>query len=305
MADDFAIPSWMPTPVGIRHPLILDQTMPLIHVGGLNLLESALWLPMHQHDLWELHVVLRGRLDLVLADGKQIAVPGGWCCLTAPGVAHRGRDGLMPPAHLLWLQFNPLDDQATRGTPFTQSEMSELAQRLASFGDRSWPAPPSAFEALRRLQLALEATRTDTHWASATAAVRLALADTLLTVFAEAPPPPPPPALATALAALVADTRRPCTVATAARRAGLSPATLHALCAKHLGTTPASWLLNHRLMRARDQLLEGDSVTDVARRLGFSSPRYFAHAFRREVGVQPSLYAAVAQAARTEATRTW
>jgi len=153
--------------------------------------------------------------------------------------------------------------------------------------------------------LALENTRTDDQWTAATAAVRLALADTLLSVFAEAPPSPPPTALATALTILAADAPRPCTVATAARRAGLSPATLHALCAKHLGTTPASWLLNHHLMRARHDLLAGASVAEISHRFGFSSPRYFAHAFRREVGVQPSLYADVAHAARTEATRTW
>ena len=50
---------------------------------------------------------------------------------------------------------------------------------------------------------------------------------------------------------------------------------------------------------------KGASVREVVQQLGFSSPRYFAHVFRREIGVPPSLYAQIRAEARTYAVLDW
>ena len=85
----------------------------------------------------------------------------------------------------------------------------------------------------------------------------------------------------------------------------MSPGSLHAQCAEHLGTTPAAWQLVRRLDHGRERFAAGDEVAAVAQSLGFSSPCYFAHAFRREVGIPPSQYAALRGRVTDEAVLEW
>jgi AraC-like DNA-binding protein len=135
------------------------------------------------------------------------------------------------------------------------------------------------------------------------AAMRLGLVEMVILAANPAGIRQVPPALDRAMAALAAGPR--VSITAAARAASMSPATLHALCAEHVRTTPAAWQLANRLDRARAMLAAGAAVTQVAADLGFSSPRYFAHAFRREVGISPSRFAALQQCARNEPARDW
>jgi LacI family transcriptional regulator len=59
------------------------------------------------------------------------------------------------------------------------------------------------------------------------------------------------------------------------------------------GTTPAKYLLKTRIEAACRMLKETDAnVTHVAESCGFSSPNYFAEAFRRVMGKSPTAYRA-------------
>ena len=77
-----------------------------------------------------------------------------------------------------------------------------------------------------------------------------------------------------------------------ARRAGLSPRTLHRRCLEHLGTTPAKLLDKLRVEHARTLL---SSTTMSAKALavacGFGNPVRMKRAFQRELGMGPREYA--------------
>lgn len=73
---------------------------------------------------------------------------------------------------------------------------------------------------------------------------------------------------------------------------GTSRRSLERHLAKHLGHGPAVELRRVRIEHARKLLLTTDlPIHVIAERCGFTSPEYFAHAFRRETGVAPSRYA--------------
>ena len=81
------------------------------------------------------------------------------------------------------------------------------------------------------------------------------------------------------------------TVARLAKEAGLSEFHFSRRFKQTTGVPPLRYLLRLRIARARQLLRETDkSVIDVGLEVGFTSPSYFAHLFRREVGVTPSEY---------------
>src|SRR6056297_1420337 len=68
----------------------------------------------------------------------------------------------------------------------------------------------------------------------------------------------------------------------------LTPRTLQRKLKSLTGRTPAAYLREYRLARARQLLrLSDDSVTDIAHACGFSSSQYFSRAFRDEHGAPP------------------
>lgn len=296
------LPAFLPPAHGERQDFgAILAALPVIRNGAIHRMDSALWLPNHRHARVELHYVHRGRLEVELPGrtARRLIASGGCFMLTAPRRTHRARDGIMPPAHLLWLQLDLAHPEACRGTPFDAAGLAQLRRALRSRFDSAWRAPVEAGAVFRRL-VGLVQRHGDALLA---AAVRAALAELLVLAAQPATARPTPAALDRALAALAAEP--PCTVTAAARSAGMSPGTLHALCAEHLGTTPAAWQLARRLDRARELLAGGAEVAVVARSLGFSSPRYFAHAFRREIGIAPAQYAGLRRRVEHEPVLAW
>lgn len=57
-----------------------------------------------------------------------------------------------------------------------------------------------------------------------------------------------------------------------------------------MGTSPRSFINFHKVELAKQLLLEGHSVTDVAMELSFSSSNYFSSVFRRYTYFSPSEY---------------
>jgi AraC-like DNA-binding protein len=87
---------------------------------------------------------------------------------------------------------------------------------------------------------------------------------------------------------LVSCYAEPLTVAQVARVAALAPFHFHRTFRRAFGRTPMQLLQHHRLEVARALLARGDSVTDVARAVGFDSLGSFSWLFRRKHGVRPS-----------------
>ena len=80
-------------------------------------------------------------------------------------------------------------------------------------------------------------------------------------------------------------------LASLARKSGLSRFQLHRILSAAIGETPKQLTLRLRLARAAVLLLTGgDSILDIALACGFQSHEVFCRAFRRRFGMSPRAY---------------
>lgn len=93
-----------------------------------------------------------------------------------------------------------------------------------------------------------------------------------------------------ALAALREGLADPVSMEAIASRAGLSVRNMNRLFLDELGLTPRQVLIQMRIGRAREMLLEGAPVTQVALDCGYRSLSSFITAFRQLTGQVPSEY---------------
>ncbi len=94
-------------------------------------------------------------------------------------------------------------------------------------------------------------------------------------------------AVAAALRAVHGDPAHPWTVAGLARVANVSRAALARRFAAEVGSPPLTYLTWWRMRLAREALLEGATLAQVARQVGYATEYAFAAAFTREVGTAP------------------
>ena len=98
---------------------------------------------------------------------------------------------------------------------------------------------------------------------------------------------PRDPAVAAALRAVHGDPAHPWTVAGLARVANVSRASLARRFTAEVGRPPLTYLTWWRMQLAREALLDGATLAQVARQVGYASEYAFAAAFTREVGTAP------------------
>lgn len=80
-------------------------------------------------------------------------------------------------------------------------------------------------------------------------------------------------------------------VAALARQAGMSPRTFLRRFADATGTTPARWILNERLLRARESLANSRlRIDEIAQQTGFGSAASLRHHFRAQFDISPGDY---------------
>lgn len=80
-------------------------------------------------------------------------------------------------------------------------------------------------------------------------------------------------------------------VAALARQAGMSPRTFLRRFANATGTTPARWILNERLLRARESLANSRlRIDEIAQQTGFGSAASLRHHFRAQFAISPGDY---------------
>ena len=98
------------------------------------------------------------------------------------------------------------------------------------------------------------------------------------------------PDVSAALSAVHEDPARPWTVEGLARHTGVSRAAFARRFREAVGTSPLSYVREHRLDVAERALItEPDlTVAAVARRVGYANPFSFSAAFRRHRGLTPS-----------------
>lgn len=72
---------------------------------------------------------------------------------------------------------------------------------------------------------------------------------------------------------------------------GFSPSNLLVRFKRLTGLPPHAFLLERRIVRAKEMLLAGAAVDSVAHRLGFSSGSHFSNQFKAVAGIAPSVWA--------------
>lgn len=76
-----------------------------------------------------------------------------------------------------------------------------------------------------------------------------------------------------------------------AQESGLYPTYFHKLFTAAFGKTPSEQLMIHRLQAAMSILVTEDlPISEISARCGFSTPNYFCHKFRDQIGTTPSQY---------------
>jgi AraC-like DNA-binding protein len=74
------------------------------------------------------------------------------------------------------------------------------------------------------------------------------------------------------------------------RVASLSPFHFHRLFLRNIGVSPHQYLIQFRIRKARELLLEGNSIARVALDLGFADQSHFTRFFKRIIGVAPGRF---------------
>lgn len=233
-------------------------------------------LPPHHHgSAYEIHVLTRGRQDIVV--GQQVvSLRAGMAFITGPNEIHSGLDSVLQQSEFYWGQFDK---------DFLKPWQIEILDALME--RRVIPVGRSVVD---RFQYLVEEHLTPDEYSTHAAQAKL---DLLLIWLGRSMGSSQ--AIASEPVQLVMERLRqtldhPPKVQALAREAGMSPTLLSTRFRDEVGESIAKWFLHERLDIACKLLLKGLSTREISRRLGYSSAQNFATTFRRELGTSPSQF---------------
>ena len=231
--------------------------------------------PMHTHEDWTVFIVDEGAIEYDLDRHEHLA-PSQLVSILPPGVVHDGRPGSSGGyrKRVLYVDTTVLPESLI-GPAVDRPAIPDatLRAQVAALHD-ALACPDDEFEAETRLELIAERIR-----ASLGA------------------PEPPSRATTDRLAAealrdyLDARLFEPLTLADAARHIGWSPAHAARAFATVFGIPPHAYVVGRRLDAARDRILSGQPLSEVASEVGFFDQAHLTRRFRRFLGTTPSRFA--------------
>jgi AraC-like DNA-binding protein len=230
--------------------------------------------PPHVHDVWTLFVVDDGAVRYDLDRHEQAALPT-MVSVLPPGVVHDGRPAT-PGGYrkrVIYLEADVLGDDL-----------------VGAAVDRPWLADASLRRDVSRLHDALacadDALDAETRLAFVAERVREALGRA-----SEGGSPDPDRAVAGRLREyLDAHRFEPITLADAARELDAGPTHAAHSFVDAFGITPHAYLVGRRLEAARDRILAGQALADVAAEVGFYDQAHLTRRFRRFLGTTPGRF---------------
>jgi AraC-like DNA-binding protein len=260
-ANGPAIRAWKPPIPGIRE---------VLHAHFTN---HAY--PPHTHDTWTLFIVDDGRIRYDL-DRKPRGADAAMVGLLPPHVVHDGRPGT--PAgyrkRVLYLETSLLPEHLT-GPAIDRPELrvGGLRREISRLHDLLG-CQQDAFEAETRLEFLAERIRTALGEPPADRDTEL------------------PDRVAERLRAhLDAHLFEPITLAAAAERVGSGTTGVARAFTDAFGIAPHRYLIGRRLDAARDRILRGQPLADVAAEVGFADQAHLTRRFRQFLGTTPGRYA--------------
>lgn len=248
------------------------------HVAGIREVFHARFIdhayPPHTHDVWTLFIVDEGAIRYDLHGRPRGAVPS-MVTVLPPHVVHDGRPATPRGfrKRVLYLETSvlgehlvgPAVDRPVVPDAGLRAEVSALHAALERADD--------ALEAETRLAYAAER-----------------IAASLGRVSGE-PPGASTSDLAEQLRAFLdAHLFEPATLESAAAEVGATPTQLARSFSRTFGIPPHGYVLGRRLEAARDRILAGQALADVAAEVGFSDQAHLSHRFRQFLGTTPGRF---------------
>ena len=255
-----AVLAWKPPVAGIRE---------VLHA---RFAEHAY--PPHTHDVWTLFVVDEGAVRYDLGRHERFADRAA-VSLLPPGVVHDGRPGR--------------DGGYRKRAIYLESDV--LGEAIVG---PSVDMPAIAAPSIRREVIALLDALTDTDDALE-AETRLAfVADGIRASYGQPAElvGPVAPDLGEALRAYLDERSRDAfTLADAAAAFDTTTSRLARAFSDAFGIPPHAYVVGRRLEAARDRILDGESLADVAAAVGFCDQAHLTRRFKRFLGVTPGRFA--------------
>ena len=254
-----SVTAWKPTVAGVREALEGDFG------------EHAY--PPHTHDTWTLFVVDAGAIRYDL-DRIERGADQTMASMLPPFVVHDGRPATMRGYRTRVIYLEPEVIGAARIGPAVDAPVlpdPRLRSAVARLHDE--------------LHCADDALAAETHLGFVAERIRALLGD---------PPvePEPMPFLAErARAILDARLFEPVTMATLAAELGAGPTQVARAFTSAFGIAPHTYVVGRRLDAARDRILDGQPLADVAVDVGFYDQAHLTRRFRRFLGTTPSRFA--------------
>ena len=227
--------------------------------------------PPHTHEAWTLFVVDEGEIRYDL-DGQPRGAEPTMVSILPPRVVHDGRAGTSAgyAMRCLYLDVDVLGeavigaavDRPVLATPGLRERVSALHEALA--------CPDDSLDAETRLAFVVEGIRAglgrpvehrDRAGGDQAEGLR---------------------------AILDAHLAEPITLAAAAATLGDSPTGLARAFARTFGVPPHAYVLGRRLDAARERILGGAAIADVAAELGFADQAHLTRRFRQWFGTTPA-----------------
>lgn len=261
-------------------------------VGRMHLLDALPnSLVAHSHpDIYEVHCVLRGSQAFWVGE-ETFQVGAGMTFLTRPGEMHGGVNDSLSPGEWYWIHIRFPRKEALPG--LSQSDTRQIQQALDT-------APHRVIQSSQALRHCF-ARLLDEHHAilpfgelmarSAFHELLACLARDLKPAGAATRPHFISFAVRTALRWIDEHLMEPFPMENVAAAAGLSESGLRRRFHDEIGQSPADYVTQQRIERAKQLLRETNRpVTDIAFSLGFNSSPYFAAVFKRYAGESPSRF---------------
>jgi AraC-like DNA-binding protein len=259
--DGVSIRAWKPAVPGIRE---------VLHARFIN---HAY--PSHTHDVWTLFIVDDGAIRYDLDRTARAAEPS-MVTVLPPHVVHDGRPATSRGfrKRVLYLEttilgehlIGPAVDRPVIPDRTLRRDLSGLHDALACVDD--------ALEAETRLAFVAERLRSGLGDRSPEHHVV------------------PGPALAERLRAFLdAHLFEPVTMASAATQLDAGPTQLARAFSDGFGIAPHAYVIGRRLDAARDRILGGQALADVAAEVGFHDQAHLTRRFKRFLGTTPGRFA--------------
>lgn len=225
-------------------------------------------------------------------DGKRFVLKAGDAIIIPPGQLHEAEALALQPRQHYWLCF---DYPVKAFTGMSEEVTNDLVQTIKTIAGNSWSLGDEC-ESLFRGMIKCHRHRGPLAPLQAQALFHLLLiqiighATSLKVKVPELFPQPHFRARIDRAKALLNqdDLAPPPSVGQMAKVAGFKEATFRRVFERYVGMTPANFIASQRVSQARNLLIMGESVTEVAHKLGFSSSQYFATVFKQWTGLQPS-----------------